>query len=466
MIPLADIDLWNTATTFAAAQSRQWNGQMETAALADYQRENLIDVLTYCQEKSPFYRRHLDGYNATSPFASLPFTTKDDLRTHLDEVASLELADAWVYYETTGTTGASTPCPRTAEDSIRTGVALCEGYRDLLQGHGEHLTMAVMGPSELHSTGDTFGDVFRSLGHASVKMWPHSPVVGFDRAGQLLHRLPITGLTCTPGMTILLARHLLAQGIDPAALGIRVILTVGELATPRLLAQISNVWGAAVHSCMYASQEASILAVCQSDGRLRTTPLNYHYEIIDPNTGECLDPQADDREGELVVTHLYRGAKPLIRYRTGDLVRAQGQGQDFFVTPIGRARDELHIGNSSYSAYDFEDAILDGCPAFLDYQVDIYSRNENRDQLRLLLEPIHSSSVGSSTLADRHARRLADTLGVDVDVAWGPTDARTSTGAMVSWKAARIRDHRETVHGMETNSARRIATQRETAATT
>ena len=272
MIPLGHADLWKAANNFATNQKRQWSGQIDATTLSDWQSENLKQTIAYCQERSPFYQKHLRGLAPSSPIDALPFTTKDDLRYHIDDVASLSLDQAWVYYETTGTTGVSTPCPRTAEDSIRTGVVLCEGYRELLQTHGEHLSIAVMGPTELHSTGDTFGDVFRSLGHSSVKMWPHSPVVGFARAAHLLQRLPITGLTCTPGMTILLARHLLAQGIDPASVGIKVILTVGELATPQLLAHIANVWNAEVHNCMYASQEASILAVCQIDGRLRTTP--------------------------------------------------------------------------------------------------------------------------------------------------------------------------------------------------
>ncbi|WP_144943460.1 phenylacetate--CoA ligase family protein [Kocuria salsicia] len=464
MIPLENAGLWEAANEFAAAQKRQWSGEMSAEALDAWQATNLQKTIEYCQDKSPFYQRHLAGLEATSPIDALPFTAKDDLRQHLDDVASLSLDHAWVYYETTGTTGVSTPCPRTAEDSIRTGVALCEGYRDLLNGHGEHLSIAVMGPTELHSTGDTFGDVFRSLGHSSIKMWPHSPVVGFERASHLLQRLPITGLTCTPGMTILLARHLLASGIDPSSLGVRVILTVGELATPQLLEQIGKVWNADVYSCMYASQEASILAVCQSDGRLRTTPLNYYYEIIDPDTGLVLNPTSEEREGELVVTHLYRGAKPLIRYRTGDLIRAQGAGQDFTITPIGRARDELHIGNAVYAAHDFEATILQGCPAFLDYQVDIHRRRDH-DEVDLLLEPRHTPSAEDHELAERHAETLAHDLGVPIHVLWGKTDAQTSTGAMVSWKAARIRDHRENKPGVETDSAAQIATQRESRTT-
>lgn len=169
MIPLENADLWEAANEFAAAQKRQWSGEMSAEALDAWQATNLQKTIEYCQDKSPFYQRHLAGLEATSPIDALPFTVKDDLRQHLDDVASLSLDHAWVYYETTGTPGVSTPCPRTAEDSIRTGVALCGGYRDLLNGHGEHLSIAVMGPTELHSTGDTFGDVFRSLGHSSIK---------------------------------------------------------------------------------------------------------------------------------------------------------------------------------------------------------------------------------------------------------------------------------------------------------
>lgn len=181
MIPLGNSELWNVANKFAVKQRRQWAGDMDTETLNEWQFTNLRQTIEYCRERSPFYQRHFADLGATAPIDSLPFTSKEDLRQHLDDVASLSLEHTWVYYETTGTTGISTPCPRTAEDSIRTGIALCEGYRNLLNTYGENLSIAVMGPTELHSTGDTFGDVFRSLGHSSIKMWPHSPVVGFDR---------------------------------------------------------------------------------------------------------------------------------------------------------------------------------------------------------------------------------------------------------------------------------------------
>lgn len=105
MIPLGNADLWEAANEFAAAQKRQWSGEMSAEALDAWQATNLQQTIEYCQDKSPFYQRHLAGLEATSPIDALPFTVKDDLRQHLDDVASLSLDHAWVYYETTGTTG-------------------------------------------------------------------------------------------------------------------------------------------------------------------------------------------------------------------------------------------------------------------------------------------------------------------------------------------------------------------------
>lgn len=115
MIPLGDTDLWTTTNNFAAEQKRQWAGELDAGALGEWQSTNLRRTIEYCQDRSPFYQHHLAGLGTSSAIDALPFTTKNDLRQHLDDVASLSLDRAWVYYETTGTTGTSTPCPRTTE---------------------------------------------------------------------------------------------------------------------------------------------------------------------------------------------------------------------------------------------------------------------------------------------------------------------------------------------------------------
>lgn len=467
MLPLWDDKLRQEAMDFAEVHRRYTDGELSESQIFDLQAPELAATLAYVQERSPFYAEHLRGFNVAGmsigDLAELPFTTKQHLREELDRVPSLALNEAWVYYETTGTTGVSTPCPRAPQDSMRANMTLCESYGRILSRYGPRSTVAVLGPTELHSTGDTFGDVLRTLGHVTIKMWPHSPVVGFNRALQLIERLGVNVLVCTPGMAVSLARKLLDDSRAPHQLGVDAIFVLGELASPAFLANIGRVWSAEVYNCMYASQEASILATCSVGGELVSAPLNIRYEVIDPESALPAETTTDGcREGELVITHLYRGAKPLVRYRTGDMVRVRGGSQAFTMVPVGRLRDRVIIGDYTATALDFEQAVLEHAPAFLDFQTRLSDGPDGGELLEVVLEPLALAAEvdGLGALSsDELERALSRKLGLTVKVCWEKTDARASTGAMVSWKAARFLDER-TTKSIEGEYAQRIARQR------
>jgi phenylacetate-CoA ligase len=434
-------------------------------ALADMQLERLKKILGYVKAHSPFYRDTLSalsdgGIEALdwNAFRKLPFTTKNDLREAGHNMAAAPLMKAWVYYETTGTTGSSTPCPRNEHDSIFNNTPLILRYGDLFRAHGENHIVGVMGPTELHSTGDTFEDVCRSLGHTVVKMWPRSPVVGLHRAVTLIGELKITALVCTPAVAISLARHLLKKGENPSALGIKLIFTLGELTTPALLRNIGDVWGSAVYNCMYASQESSILAVSDADGTLATVPLNIVYELVNPLTGLVVGPENARMTGELVITHLYQGQKPLIRYRTGDMVRAQVMDKGHWqIIPIGRVRDTLIINGRNHCAYDIEAALFEHLKGCLDYHIQVETV-AGVDQLRVTLE-LEQNTAAHNDL-DFVAGSMEARLGAPAHISVGSTDAVTGTAAMVSWKAARLHDMRNGSDNQERETALKIATGR------
>ncbi|MGW8487966.1 phenylacetate--CoA ligase family protein [Streptomyces sp. NPDC055886] len=433
-----------------AEQRRLHDGGWRPGELHSLQMERAAETIRYVRANSAFYADRLSGVTvpATGPvspqdFAAVPFTTKDDLRADLFDVMSQPIDRAWVYYETTGTTGRATPCPRDERDSIVNNTALTLAYEKIFAQHGERHVVAVMGPTELHSTGDTFGDVLRNLGHTVVKMWPHSPVVGFPRALALLEQLGVTAIVCTPGMAISLAKAARAAGIDlHGRLGVRLILTLGELTSPAMLENLGALWSAAVYNCMYASQEASIMAACHADGRLHTVPLNNHVEVIDPDTGRAVEAVGGVREGELVVTHLYRGAKPLVRYRTGDLVRlfAEPGSVSEVMQPIGRSRDALRLAGRRVTAFDLEQTLFTHIRGVIDYFL-LIDEADGQDLVTVNLEPVDEAAGAA---IDRVAirRAVADAFDVACEVVLGSMDAITSTGAMVSWKAARIHDRR------------------------
>jgi phenylacetate-CoA ligase len=461
MFTLFDDELAKVGSGIVERHRSYLAGEWSAAELAAYQAVELRATLAYARERSPFYRRQLAGVDldavAADPvtgLATVPFTTKNDLRRELDNVLCRPLSEAWIFYETTGTTGRSTPCPRDNVDSLHNNAMLTFAYRTIFAPERAGRLIGVSGPTELHAFGDTFGDVCRNLGLAVAKMWPHSPMVGYDRALRTLRELGVTGLFSTPGMALALAKKADAAGLDPGAdFRLDTIMCTGELASASLLANVGEVWGARAYNALYASQEASVLAAAGVDGDLYTAPVLNFYEVIDESTGTAVAPgPAGVRVGELVVTALYQGSKPLIRYRTGDLVRhTPARPGAALPSPtlqvLGRTRDTLTVGGHPISGLDLEDLLLRHVRRYLDYQVIIGAD----DVLTLRLEPPRRGGVEIDTTAVRAVVR--DTLDVDVTIELDTLDPVTTTGAMVSWKAARVEDRRLAVPDVERAAA-------------
>jgi phenylacetate-CoA ligase len=446
-------------------------GEWDARRVAEYQLSRLRATLAYVKQNSPFYRDRLAsldpaGFAAVDEqsLARIPFTTKDDLRNAQRDMLSRPLSDAWIFYETTGTTGRSTPCPRDEIDSLANNTVLTTYYEGVLRRHGGGQVIGVCGPTELHAFSDTFADVCRNLGLAVAKMWPHSPMVGFDRALDVMRSFPLTGLFCTPGMALTLAKRAVAAGLDPREdFELRVLMTTGELASPSLMANLGHIWGAQAHNALYASQESSVMGAVTGDGRVCTAPLIGLTEVIDPETGHWVRPDAAGvRQGELVVTHLYQGSKPLVRYRTGDLVRVTDpQPGDLVPAPsiaaLGRVRDRLDLNGRLVTGYDLEDLLLRHLRGYLDYQV-VIERADGADRLVLTLQPLSSAHAeGLAAGAARAVEECRAVLETELEVRVGELGNITSTGAMVSWKAARVVDRRAAEPDDEARVAARLA---------
>ncbi|WP_306317846.1 MULTISPECIES: phenylacetate--CoA ligase family protein [unclassified Streptomyces] len=438
-------------------------GELTEEAWREWAREQLRRVVALTQEGSPFYAKHLAGVDPRSltldDLPGLPFTTKDDLRAARYDILSRDLDEACFFYETTGTTGPATPCPRDQREVIASNTQVTEGWRNIFADvFGDRAPrVGVMGPTEVHSLGDTLGDVARNVGSAVAKIWPYSPVIGFPKALQLMRDLALDVVFCTPNVALSLAKAALAEGLDPRRdFAVRVFLVTGEMCTPDLARQIDQAWGARTYNALYGAQESLVIASACARGRLHLARPNYIAELVDPDTGARLGAYGT---GELVVTMLIDGIKPLIRYRTGDLVEIApndcGCGiQGPLVTVVGRTRDRLVLGERGFQAWEIERAVLDGIDGAYGYQVVIDRDGTGEDLLTVRLDLPGGPDPARQSA---HAARVAARLGVRCRSEFlDDLDAITTTGAFVSWKAARIHDRR-TADDHETAAARRLA---------
>ncbi|WP_084964080.1 phenylacetate--CoA ligase family protein [Thermoactinospora rubra] len=438
------------AREHAAARERFYGGAMTAADWDRWRRARLAAVLRHVTERSPFYRKHLAGIDVggitPDTLAALPYTTKEHLRDAQYDVLAGEVAEARIFYETNGTTGPPTPCPRGARDILASNSAVEESWRRFLAARfgTRRPVVGLMGPSELYAFGDVFTAVTGVLDLCHVKIWPESPRVGFAKALRLIRDLGVEVVVCAPALCLSLAKAAQYHGYDLDELPITTFLVLGEICSPEYAANVASVWPRAeVFPILYGSQEALCVATGAVDGLLHLSELNYLVELVDPDTGELV---GDHGEGELVLTMLVDGIKPLIRYRTGDLVRLRPEPPGApmpgrIVEVAGRVNDRLRVGGALLRPVELEAAVLRDVRGCLGYQVVITSDRQGRDELTVRLELLpwadHARVEKEVATGLRELTGAATTVVIDTDL-----DPVTSTGAFVSWKAARIVDHR------------------------
>lgn len=456
------------AREYLALHRRFYDRTLSDADLETWQRRQLSKVLTQVSTASPFYRRHLAGVDleTITPDAldRLPYTTKEDLRSGMLDVLSRPLAEATFFYETTGTTGRATPCPRDGREVIASNAHVSESWASIFDHHfpGRRPRIGLMGPTEVHSFGDTLGDIAQNVGSCNAKIWPYSPVIGFPKALELMRDLELEVICCTPGVALTLAKAAAHYGYDLRRdFSVRLLFVTGEMCTPALAANLESVWGAEVYNILYGSQEAFVIATACRNKRMHLSQTNYLFEVVDPETGAS---QGSRGSGELCVTMLIDGIKPLVRYRTGDNVSITPSSCDCempgdVVEIVGRTLDRIDIGGRLWTAGQIERAVMTGVTGSVGYQVEIDHGPSGEDVVVVRLEFLKDVD-GVEELAARVRFRVAEQLriGVEVEVS-DDLGSIVNTGAFVSWKAARIVDRRSETDS-ETLVAQRMAARR------
>jgi phenylacetate-CoA ligase len=137
--------------------------------------------------------------------------------------------------------------------------------------------------------------------------------------------------------------------LDPARIGLEVIISTGEILFESDRAKISKAFGCRVVN-EYGTTENGLIAFESPEGRMIEMTHNQLVEVVDPDTGK---PLAPGQEGEICVTELHSYGVPLIRYLVGDIVvqraenavdnesspeleRVVGRVSDLIVCPDGR----------------------------------------------------------------------------------------------------------------------------------
>jgi phenylacetate-CoA ligase len=304
---------------------KYWEPEYETMSrekLTALQIERLRETVRRAMA-SPFYEPILrergitpESITGLDDLRRLPFTTKDDLRSHYPfGLCAVPLEKIVRVHSSSGTTGNPTVvCHTQADlDAWANQVARCMymvGLRDTdviqnTSGYGMFTGgLGIQYGAEL-------------LGAMTV------PAAAGNSKRQIKFIMDFgsTALHAIPSYATRLAAVFHEEGIGPAKDTKRTTLIIGaEPHSEEQRRRIEELLGVKAYNCFGMSEMngPGVAFECKEQNGLHIWEDYYLVEIVDPVT---LEPVPDGEVGELVLTTLRREGMPLLRYRTRDLTR-------------------------------------------------------------------------------------------------------------------------------------------------
>lgn len=410
-------------------------------------RQRQLELLAAAVERarvSPFYR---DRLNAKAPasladVASLPFTTKNDLRDNFPYgFLAVSLDDVVRLHSSTGTTGNPTVVFHTAEDVAHWGnlVARCMYMSGARRGDIFQNTMGY----GLFTGGLGFHYGAERLGMLTMPVGPGNS----KRQIWFMQQFKTTVMHILPSYALRLKSVLDEVGVDPRRdLNLKIAFIGAEPHTEEMRREIEKIYGIKAFNSYGLSEICGpgVAFECPEQNGMHVWEDNVYPEIIDPATGAVLP---DGEEGELVLTTLARQAMPLIRYRTRDLTRIIaepcpcGRTHRRIGRIKGRSDDMLIINGVNIFPMQIEKTVMQVPGVGSNYVIEI-TEHEYMDRLAVKVEV--NAQVFKGTLAGLEAlqRRIAGDLKAELGVSASVELVEEGGLPAAEGKAQRVHDLR------------------------
>ena len=401
-----------------------WNPKfeaMDREELEQIQLERLQATLHHAYRHVPFYRELFDKAGlgpgdilSLRDLRELPFTTKEDLLQGFPYAFfAVPMSKVARIHTSSGTTGKPIVVGYTRRDlqywahlNARILMAGGLGERDVLQisfnyglftgGFGFHAGAELLGATVIPAS-----------------------AMSITRQINIMINFKATALVSLPSHALRIGHRLQEMGVDPRSLSLRVGFFGAEPWSEATRKQIEE------HLLIKALDNYGLAEVggpgvsyeCEYRHGLHISEDHFYPEIIDPATGEVLEP---GREGELVLTTLTKEAFPVLRFRTGDLTSLTYEPCEWGRTLVrmarvkGRVDDMIIIRGINLFPSQIEDVLLsyDVGPNYL---IRLF-REEGLDQVEVRVESILTGAQDREALAKRIERDLAEKLGLEMTV--------------------------------------------------
>lgn len=423
---------------------------MPKEELRRLQSERLCATVQKSYERVKCFRDRMDelglkpsDIHGVEDLHKLPFSYKKDLRDYYPYGLFAEPMENVVrVHASSGTTGKRIVVGYTENDLDMWAECIARMFRGL--GIGKEDVVQVSFGYGLFTGGFGAHAGAQAVGATVIPMSSGNTALQI----QTMIDFGATVLCCTPSYAMYLAEEIEHMGVKDQ-LKLKVGIFGAEPWTEDMRKSIEKGLGLKAYD-IYGLSEVlgpGVSCECKEQAGMHVWEDNFIAEIIDPDTGEVLEP---GQTGELVFTSLTKEAFPVIRYRTRDICSLDptpcpcGCTHIRMRKPSGRSDDMLIIRGVNVFPSQIEEVLLrvSGDQITPNYQIvlDRVNHNDTFDVNVEMSDALFADDVRSVELLERRiTEQLRSTLGIGAKVHLvNPKSIVRSEG-----KAKRVVDNRK-----------------------
>ncbi|MHC4230204.1 MAG: phenylacetate--CoA ligase family protein [Planctomycetota bacterium] len=370
----------------------------------------LREHVQYCYEHSPYYRRlfeknglKAEHIKAKNDLHLLPLTLKEHLEEYAEDFLCVPEQDIVDICQTSGTTGKPLIMFQTASDLERVGYNEAISLRAAGVTENDR-TMIACALGRCFMAGLAYFEGVRRIGAAAVRTGSGNPAILIQSA--LLYRPSV--IICVPSQALLMAEAIRQSGQDPAQLGVRLLICIGEpirkvdLEHSTLGEKLRKIWNCDVVGTYAGTEIATSFTECSYGCGGHFHPELITVEIVDEN-GKPVPP---GQPGEVIATPLQVTGMPLLRYCTGDIGAYYADpcpcGRNTYrLGPIiGRKQQKMKIrGTMVYPGAIF--LVLQDIPEVKNYYLEVYGEYELSERVRVVVGIEEAHCLSADSIAEK-----------------------------------------------------------------
>ena len=400
----------------------------DTSTIKSIQEKGLQNLLTYLQERSPYYKElfasahiNIAEIRSLEDLRKMPVTNKEDMQARNMDFLCVDASEVIEYTATSGTMGKPVTIALTEKDLQRLAFNELLSFESI--GATQHdIVQLMLTLDRQFMAGIAYYAGIRKLGAGMIRVGPGAPAQQWE----IIQRLKPTIIVAVPSFILKLIEFAEHNGIDLTNTSVKKALCIGENVRNldcsfNVLGQkITSKWPIELYSTYASTEMQTAFTECSAG---KGGHLNHELMIV-----ELLDdddqPVKAGTPGEVTITTLGIEGMPLLRYKTGDICQHDdspcscGRNSLRLSPVIGRKKQMIKLkGTTIYPPALFD--LLNAMAEIKDYVAEVTSNEMGLDEVALYITPSELSEATDRSIKSR----LQGALRVIPEIKYLPAEA-------------------------------------------